>query len=60
MIPRLTACTPLTMPPSANMAFTAENSCLPMTPPMAAPRARGVPVDISTLLSPARRDLPTE
>ncbi len=64
-VPRVTAARQAAwMAPTAlgspDMAFTAENSRLPKSPPAAEPRARGVPVDRDTLRSPASMARPTE
>ena len=60
MTPRQAACTAPTIPWSANKERTSSNSCLPASPPRAAPRARGVPVRRSTPLSPLASERVTE
>ena len=60
MIARHPACTPPTIFGLEAASLTAVNSCLPKTPPIAAPSASGVPVLKSTVLSCASNPLPTE
>ena len=52
-------CTTPTVLGLGNMPAMVLNSCLPTTPPTAAPMASGVPVRKSTRLSPAAMFLPT-